>query len=124
MQRDDVGDLRIQWFERQAFAPPPPGFHVAAAQLIAAGVGEEHDASLAGRSGRLRLGPEGALRHDHAVVAARRARHADMAAMQYQPVMRMLQELLWRYLQQLLFHLQRGCTRRKSGAVGYAEHMR
>ena len=42
MQRDHVGDLRIQRFQWQAVAAALPGGDIAAPQLVAAGVGKHH----------------------------------------------------------------------------------
>src|SRR5437899_12093506 len=61
---------------------------------------------------------------DQALRAARLARDAHIAAVQDQPVMRILLEFRRRELQQPVFHLARILAGRDAGAVGDAEDVR
>src|SRR5438105_579029 len=70
------------------------------------------------------LRPELAQIADQAARAAGLAREADVAAVQDQPVMRVLQEFGRRELEQFLFDLERILPRCDSRAIGDAEDVR
>ena len=61
---------------------------------------------------------------DGAAAALRHARQADVAAVQDQPVVRVVQVLRRHALEQLQLDRQRRLARRQAGAVGDAEHVR
>src|SRR5436190_12201865 len=72
----------------------------------------------------LRLPPELAQVADQALRALGLPRHADVAAVQDQPVVRILEELGRRELEQLELHFKRILPRRDTRAVGDTEDMR
>src|SRR5439155_1666210 len=61
---------------------------------------------------------------DHALRTFGRARDADVAPMQDQPMMRVLTELRGHELQQAGFDVERILARRNAGAIGDAKDMR
>src|SRR5262245_32061124 len=72
----------------------------------------------------LGLLPEFAQVADHASRAAGLAREADVAPVQDQPMVRVLEELGGRELEELLLHLERVLVWREPGPIGDAEDMR